>query len=169
MTGKELLPLIRANCKGDRYSENLMKWVRKHREWPMVVAFIGHCSITGERLEYDPTKSMARQIVVGLGDMSDGWIHGRRLSEVICGLRGVLTHNYAYSHQFFPVELPDWWQGYIEGGKCFIDPEHWLYADHERWEVSEDRKTRRCLWCGNHEQFLHSEMVKKTSWRKREP
>lgn len=156
MTGRELLPLIRAKSKGDRHSENLMKWVRKHRDWPMVVAFIGHCSITGERLEYDPAKTMPRQIVIGIGDMSDGWIHGRRLSEIISGIYGVRSENYAYSRQFHPVELPDWWQRYIEFGKCFIDPAHRIYADRERWKISEDGQSRQCIWCGGFTQNLHT-------------
>lgn len=165
MTGRELLPLIRSKGKDDKYSENLAKWVSKHKDWPMIVAFLGFCGITGETLEYDPAKSLPRQILIGIGDMDDGWIHGRRLSEITGGIRGVFSgEKYAYSHQFKPLHLPDWWQKYIEGGKCFIDPEHYLYGG-KRWQMSDDGKTRDCVWCGNHRQEKHIEMVPKEHWR----
>ena len=62
------------------------------------------------------------------------------------------------------VIVPDWWERYAAGGKCIIDPKHWLYG-HERWQVSEDGQERTCIWCGNATQRLHTEMVPKTEWR----
>lgn len=163
MKGIELLPLIKATSKADRYSENLMKWVRKHRNAPLIAVYSPVSYVDGSDLgRFDAAKTCAGSLYIGFGGLDDGWLHGARLSEILCN--GVKASEWAYppKHRFQP--LPDWWKRYIEGGKCCIDPEHWLYTDRERWEVAEDGKTRRCLWCGKHKQYLKTEMTPKTSW-----
>lgn len=158
MYGKELLLLIKAGGKADRYSENLMEWVRKYRDRRLIVAI----ATEGKR-QFDPALTQSAYLYIGYAPLEDGYLMGSRLSEILCN--GIKTSTWAF-HGLKFVEVPDWWQRYIEGGKCCIDPEHWLYADRERWNVAADGKTRRCLWCGNYHEYLHSEMVEKTSWRR---
>lgn len=163
MLGSELLPLIKASGKADRLSENLMKWVRKYKTRPMFVAIATEC-----KYHFDAEKTQAGLLYVGWGHeghgLDDGYLMGSRLSDILCN--GVRAFTAAFVPGMKFVEVPFWWEHYIQFGKCAIDPEHWLYADHERWEVSEDGQTRRCLWCGNYEQHLHTEMVSKTEWRR---
>ncbi len=163
MTAKELLPLIKSKSKGDKFSEYLVKFLKTRRDWPIFAAFSQWNEIDGEDIQYSPDKTQTRNIIIGYGDMDDGWVHGARLSSIIGGRAG--KEQFAYSPAFKCILLPDWFDRYIEGGKCCIDPEHRLYADSERWEVSPDGKDRRCIWCGNHEQYLHTEMVPRQSWR----
>lgn len=163
MYGKELFPQIKADSRADRYSQNLMKWVRKHRNKPLFIGF----ATEGKHL-YDPAKTQSGLLYVGFGHeghgLDDGYLMGARLSDILCN--GLKAGEFAFAPRMKFVEVPGWWQRYIEGGKCCIDPEHWLYADRERWDVAADGKSRRCLWCGNYHEYLHSEMVEKTSWRR---
>lgn len=159
MTGKELFPQIKAESKADRHSQNFMKWVRKYRDRRLFVAFATEGTKT-----YDPRKTQSGSLYVGFFNLDGGWLHGSRLSDIICN--GTKAGTFAFGPHMKFVTVPGWLERYIEGGKCVIDPEHWLYADRERWEESADGKTRRCLWCGNYDEYLHSEMVEKTSWRR---
>jgi hypothetical protein len=156
MVGNELLPLIKASDKKDRFSENLMKWVRKYRTRNLIVAI----ATEGIR-EFDPTKTQSPYLYIGYS-FEDGFFMGSRLSEILCNGSRAQTWSFQPKMQF--VVVPDWWMHYIADGKCCIDPEHYLYGDRERWEVSADGKTRKCLWCGNHTQQEITEMVPKKTW-----
>lgn len=158
MKGIELLPLIKASSKADRFSENLMKWVRKYQDRQLIVAI----ATEGER-KFDPSLTQSGYLYIGYTPLEYDWLMGSRLSEILCN--GSKASTWAFRGLKF-VEVSDWWQRYIEGGKCFIDPEHGLYSDRERWDVAEDGKSRRCLWCENHEQYLHTELIEKTSWQR---
>ena len=162
MTVKELLPLIKSKGKDDKFSEYLVKFLKTKRDWPVFVAFSQWDEINGENIQYSPDKTQPRNIIIGYGDMDDGWVHGARLSSIVGG-RGN-SEQFAYSPAFKCVLLPDWFGRYVEGGKCCIDPEHRLYSDG-RWELSVDGKERKCVWCGNHTQYLYTEMVPRHNWR----
>ena len=165
MLKKEHLPRIAPtnHVPEDKYSLNLWRWARKalrgHR-CSLVVAF---ATRDGDEIkEYDPTKTQASRLYIGYGNIDDGWLHGSRLSEILCN--GIKAAGFAYPPKMRFVIVPDWWERYEAGGKCFIDPEHWLYG-HERWKENPDGKERTCIWCGDHKQHLHTEMVPKTEWR----
>lgn len=160
--GKELIPLIKANGKSGQYSQNLLKWVRKYRDKPLFVAF----ATEGTKV-YDPGKTQSGNLYVGFHGLDDGWLHGSQLTAILCDGAKAATAAYQPKMQF--QAIPEWWGRYIKGGKCAIDPEHSLYSDHERWAVAEDGKSRRCLWCGDYEQYLHIEMVPETDWRSTPP
>ncbi len=154
--GQELLPLIKSAGKADQYSENLWKWVRKYRDRPLFVAFSekdGH--------HYDDTKTLASKLYVGFHRLDDGWLHGCRLTDILCN--GVNAGSWAYPPAMQFREILDWWDKYIEHGKCFIDPEHYLYLDVARW--LEDGDVRTCIWCGNYQQREHIEMVLQKEWK----
>lgn len=158
MTGHDLLPMIQANSRGERYSKNLMDWVQKHKKHNLVVAY----STKGNEA-YNPEKTQASNIYIGIHDLDEGWLSGARLSEILCN--GNKSDEFAHPPKHNFQVIPDWWKGYISNGKCHIDPEHALYADGERWQISDDGKTRKCVWCNNHDQFEHMEMVPYYSWR----
>lgn len=161
--GKDLLPLIKADSKTERFSENLMKWVRKHRNVPLFVAY-SLVSLDGVPLpEFSFDKTCTSNLYIGLGDLDQGYLHGARLSQIISN--GVNAEEFAYTPKMKFQIIPDWWERYIECAKCCIDPEHRLYGDRERWQVSDDGKQRTCLWCGNHRQYEHTEMVPRKEWR----
>lgn len=159
MERREILPQIKATSRHERYSENLMKWLRKQKEAPFFAAIS-----TSDGVVYDPAKTQASRIFIGRHRIDEeGFLFGSRLSNILC--TGAKTETFAFVPSMKFVVIPGWWEGYISLGKCFIDPEHTLYYDRERWEKSGDGKTRECVWCGNHEQYLHTEMVPRQSWR----
>ena len=162
MDRKDILPKIKASSKTDRYSQNLMAWVRKQRECELFVAIA-----TSEGQQYDPSKTQASRLYVGRHRIDEeGFLFGSRLSQILCN--GAKTETFAFVPGMKFVVVPDWWAGYISGGKCFIDPEHTLYYDRERWEETDKAggKHRHCVWCGNFEQYEHTEMKPEKSWRK---
>lgn len=165
MTGKDLLPLIKAKGRGDRFSENLYKWVKKYDNRDLSVFFMHRSWLDGSNVDYDPEFTQAPQLVVG--EMyEDGWVHGMRLLQILGN--GTSVGMYAIPPGWNAVLLPDWWENYIKGGKCHIDPEHRLYAGSERWQTN--GKTRTCLWCGQWHEQQHKRRVSKTvtSWVKME-
>lgn len=165
MYGKDLLPAITAASKEDRFSKNLMEWVQKHKDVSLFVAYSRVSYVDGKPLpDFSFDTTCEGSLYIGLGhDLDDGWLHGARLSEIIC--QGAKSKEWAFPPKKQFVVIPDWWEKYISAGKCCIDPEHKLYIDKERWLVAEDSLSRRCEWCGKHEQRLHTEMVPKTEWR----
>lgn len=168
MIAKELLPLIKAKGKGDRFSENLVKWVKRWDKTrgnrPLSVTFLHWSNIDGSHVEYLPGTTQPNHILIGDGD-NEEWFYGCKLSQIIGGGRGS-SDVFAYPPKMTKTPLPDWFQGYIKGGKCFIDPEHRLYYDKERWQVSEDGNTRNCLWCGEvaQQKIIKERTVYDISW-----
>ena len=160
--GADLLPHVQASDRADRYSLNLWRWLRKHRKHPLFVAIS-----TRERGPYDPKRTQPGDIYIGLGDLDQGWLHGARLSEILCS--GTKASEWAFPPAYKFELIPYWWQGYIAGGKCFIDPEHLLYFDKERWDEAPDGKERACIWCCNHQQYLHTTMIPRTAWSNTAP
>lgn len=154
--GQELMPLIKAAGRTDRFSENLWKWVRKYRDRPLFVAFSEKDGRT-----YDEAKTLASRLYIGFHRLDDGWLHGSRLIEILCN--GAAAESWAYQPAMQFREIPGWWDKYIEHGKCFIDPEHYLYLDNARWIVEGDVRT--CIWCGKYQQREHIEMVPQREWK----
>lgn len=153
MTGRELYKLIRTNGKNDKYSANLAKWVNKYKDWNIYAVFSRFSMVDGSDIQYDPTKTQTRNIIICIGAPKRGWAHGRRLSNIISGVRGVFSENHTFPPSFNIEPLPDnWWDKYIANGMCFIDPEHKMYG--EWWGESDDGKERTCRWCG-HTQYKH--------------
>lgn len=155
---KELLPRIKATSREDRFSLNLLKWVKARKDRNLIVAI----ATEGQRA-YDATKTQTAYLYIGYS-FEDGFFMGSRLGEILCN--GARTGTWAFQPSMKFVLVPDWWQGYIAGGKCFIDPEHYLYGGKERWQLSEDGMYRHCIWCDGYEEYKHTEMVPQESWRR---
>ena len=151
------LDAINPAIQGDKYSENLYKWLKKHWNYPVFVAFSRVCAISGNQLDCDPNLTQTQNIMLGFGDMEDGWVHGSRLSEIIC--QGTKAKSWAFGPKYQFVPLPDWIEAYKEKGKCFIDPEHRLYT--EFWH--EEGEQRSCKWCDRKENKV-TKMVPRYTW-----
>ncbi len=147
MLGKELLPLIKATGRDD------------NKGWEIFAGFSQASMMDGAPLVYNTGKTQSAQIIIGYGQKDgDGYVFGSRLSAIIGGR----YEAFAYPPSFKIIELLDWWQGYIIGGKCFIDPEHRIYGA-ERWGVI-GKKKRRCIWCENYTQIMRKVMKAHYSW-----
>lgn len=164
MNVSEILAAVRATSKGDRYSENLYKWLRKHKALPLFVAYSPISHIDGGDLgPFNPGKTCAANLYVGYGQIDDGFLFGSRLSEILC--EGAKTSTWAHGPARKFQVLPNWLEEYAKAGKCFIDPEHRLYADRERWQESENGQRRTCAWCGQHKQYLQTKVILRHDWR----
>lgn len=158
-----LFPHIQASTRTDRFSQHLMEWVDTHRNTNLFVAYSPISYIDGSLLpDFNYQTTCAGSIYIGLGDLDEGFLHGARLSNIICN--GVKADEFAFPPKMQFQIIPDWFEQYIERAKCCIDPQHILYSDKERWNVSEDGKIRSCLWCNNHKQHEHIELVEKKTW-----
>lgn len=152
MTGLQLLPYIKAKGRNEKYSENFMKWVRKHREDTISVMFLHWSNIDGSEVNIQNGKTQPQQILVGTGVDHNGWFYGARLSDILCN--GAKALNYAWPPKFKKTSLPNWIEGYIRGGKCFVDPEHRWYGN-ERWKLFANGESRECIWCNEITQHKH--------------
>ena len=146
--------------RADRFSQNLYRWLRRHPHYTQVFFRRGNASSLGAPdTAYDPERTQASQIYVGLVD--DGDLLGSRLSEIL--VDGAKTQTWCYPG--FPCDeiTEAFWAGYKAIGKCAIDPEHRLYADKERYRG--DDTARVCCWCGRHEEaFTEARVVRQTVW-----
>lgn len=144
----------------DKHSLNLWRWARRAIRTERTALFVAFA--TDNVRGYDPATTQASSTYIGYGNLDDGWLCGSRLSEILC--TGNKATEFAYPPRRGFVIIPDWWQRYITGGKCFIDPEHLIYG-RERWQESADGQERTCRWCGTYRQHLETYTEQKTRWR----
>lgn len=154
---KAFLDAINPKHHGDRYSENLYKWLNKHKTTPLFVAFSGVSNLNGKPMTYDPRKTQCGNIYIGYGDMNDGWVNGAQLSAIISA--GTKAKSWANPPRLKFTPLPNWLDEYQAKGKCHIDPSHLFYP--ERWATDVD--ARQCEWCGTQEKRI-TRMVPNHSW-----
>lgn len=107
-------------------------------------------------------------LYIGYFDDTDLLI-GARLSQVLCyGRKAQVTCPINLGGL---AEVEDFWDAYIEDGRCAIDVAHKeaFINDDSRWKVEGD--TRKCMWCFKHTQKLFTKLVTKESkeWRQLEP
>jgi len=96
--------------------------------------------------------------VLWLGVFDEPYLLGARLMTVLCN--GAKAKVFAHHAPAGLVEVPDFWQTYMEVGRCAIDPAHEMFfaGDESRWSVDGD--TRMCLWCGSCRQHREQYVVK---------
>lgn len=157
MITPEYLTSIDPKKQGEKYSENLHKWLKKHRNVPLFVAFSEVSDLNGKPVYHNPNKTQCNQIYIGYGDMNDGWVNGAKLSAIITN--GTKAQSWAYSAALKFTPLNDWFTQYQVQGKCLIDPSHLFYP--ERWDSEEN--TRQCKWCEKKEQRI-TRMVPSYHW-----
>lgn len=141
--------------RGAQYSPNLYKWVKKYYR---------RYGRTAEALPY-VYRSKDGELWIGRLFEGDGSIIGCRLISVLCNGAKEETFNHISVREL--EHQVDFWDRYMEVGRCAIDAEHSMYfvGDDSRWSRSSD--TRSCLWCGNHTQKLFSwaETNERSEWR----
>lgn len=147
MNAVEFIEKIKAMDRAGKYSKNLYLWIKKQirrrLQLDIVVAFSKH-DADAAHISFSYEKSLSGLLYIG-HMFDDGWMHGSRLSTVTC--EGSRTASFAFGPNFGMQIIPDWWEHYISLGKCCIDPEHYFYADSERWEAN-GGSLRACNWCG---------------------
>lgn len=142
----ERLVISRPTGRADKYSLNLWKFLKKHGPHFWGAYFTMWNCVTGELdVFYDKKKSQAPNIYIGLLD-EDGYLMGAQLSQILCN--GAKTRTFAHPPKKMFQEMPLFWQEYEKHGKCAIDPEHWMYADKDRYEPTTGVTLRTCKWCG---------------------
>jgi len=152
---KGILPLIKSISEADKFSQNLYNWCCRYATSDIFVAFSQE-----NNLIYSPDKTLASKTYIGFNNIDHGYLHGSRLSEILCNGANAKVWAYPPAMNFQVIE--DWFDHYIAKGKCHIDPEHTLYQNHERWEIS--HAVRTCVWCG-HEQYKYITMVPMEFWK----
>ena len=157
MIGKLLLPDIAPSWDG-RFSENLWRWVRKHKNRDLIVAYSRISCYDGSDLGEYAYDKQPHNIAIGCGDIDDGWLHGSRLSTIIS--QGTKADIYAFPPHNHWVLVPDWFERYVKMGKCLIDPGHVFYP--ERWEYDGDQRT--CRWCKTFRERRHVEWMPHVHW-----
>lgn len=99
---------------------------------------------------------------VWLGYMHDGDFCGTRLMQVLCeGAKATTGCYVGLASKLTLIET--FWAGYIQLGRCFLDPHHSQHFIDPRWREEGDQRT--CLWCGHtqHKQRW-TEQVQREAW-----
>ena len=156
MNTEELIKEINPK-NGHKFSPNLWKWMKKNRK-----RFFNLKVYLYSEEEINP------HLYIGEMSESDTCLSGAKLAAVIT--RGSRQEVYCmpWGRSCFK-QVPDFWEKYISIGRCAIDPAHfWTFANEKeapRWSVSEDGKSRQCLWCGLEqvlEKYVYTE--NRTRW-----
>lgn len=141
-----------------KYSDNFNRWRRKHEKRSSLFVAFSKCSLLdNSKIEYCQTKTQVQNLIIGFGEIDGGYVHGSRLSEIICN--GSKAGVWAYCPEYNFIVIDDWLDLYEEKGICHIDPEHFLYSN---WEMISDNE-RVCVHC-DHIQHRKTEMVPRYSW-----
>jgi len=133
---------------GTKFSPNLYQWLTKRDT---------------RRLRKNAVVCKDKDGKLFVGALDDGWLHGSNLMRVLCvGGKAEVFAFYLGAHE----EIANFWQRYMEIGRCAIDQDHRMYftGDDARWKTEGD--TRHCQWCGNHSQTLRRwiEPVDRQRW-----
>jgi hypothetical protein len=111
-----------------KYSPNLYKYLRNRNKY---------------HEENHVYKDKENTLWIGYPD--EGYFIGAQFMNVLCC--GVNAFAGAYYRIKDLQIIPDFWQKYIDKGRCAIDPGHEKFWKDVRWVYSIDGRTRECLWC----------------------
>lgn len=113
------------------HSKNFSRWInhhsRRYRSASLFAAYSEYSHVDGSNVPRDLTKTQCSHIYIGFGDLDQGYLHGSRLSEIICNgsKAGIWAFPPAYRFQ----TMPGWMDAYNEQGLCWLDPEHLFYPE----------------------------------------
>ena len=142
-----------APAKGDKYSQNLHKWLSNRRE--------------KHRLN---SRVFTRKTPDG---WRDGMLVGHYDNEMVLSATGMIDimcrGNGAtlFCYGRLPVtEMPDFWANYERIGRCIFDPKHMMGFSHDATRWKTDGDARSCLWCGECVQHLRrwQETIERAQW-----
>lgn len=146
---------------GAKFSPNLYQWMRKHAHFYADGAGTPHGVW---RVKPGMGRDIYHEGSLMLGMAGDhGDFLGTRLMSVLC--EGAKATNWCLPgllDRLEPVE--DFWDRYVQVGRCAIDPDHSIHYIDDRWHQNSTDK-RTCRWC-SHEQNRHllSEIVEREAW-----
>lgn len=164
--GHKTLKLSELNPKqSPSFSPNLYKWMREHAH------FYKDGGVAETVYRVKPNTPSAKHFgantkVIGYpinGYEGDTDFSGALLIGVLCN--GVNEKRACYAGLALDVELVDnFWEQYLDIGRCAIDPEHKEhFINGERYVIEGD--TRTCLWCNaKQKRVLTNRVVIDESW-----
>ena len=114
--------------------------------------------------QYQVFKDENGTLWIGRLDAEEGWFTGCRLMQALT-IGSAATNGSFGLKQFKSFTLiEDFWQKYLEDGRCAIDPAHVVhFIDETRWSCK--KGTRECLWCGKSRQKQETYKVTETRTR----
>lgn len=147
-----------------KYSASLHKFLKKNPECCHV--YDGNAESCPDVM-YD--KARRRCFFIGYMDEKCfvGDYHAADMATVICRGGRTLVNVYVQTtdkSEPWP-EIENFWDEYVRIGKCAVDPQHIVYTEDARYELSADGESRKCRWCGK--TFVKKETVVTrivTSW-----
>lgn len=88
------------------------------------------------------------------------WMYGNSLSTIISPSREKYTvFANPWNNKKTVIDVTEqFWEKYIEIGRCIYDHHHWLQDENERYSYI-DEKHRKCNWCGKEQ---HEEITTHT-------
>lgn len=153
MDYKEIKSKIKPAKKNesDKYSWQLFQFVSKHKNLAERV-FV-------QKRDYNPkgeiSKANTSDIIIGSYWADDDSMCGNSLGNIISPSRDKYQRN-CYLNKRLGWDLvertDEFWQGYIDIGRCFLDKEHRYCFTGNRWDYI-DSDNRVCKWCG-HKQHI---------------
>jgi hypothetical protein len=92
---------------------------------------------------------------------------GARLMQALCKGGRCGVSSWILNSIGELTEVKDFWQRYMDVGRCAIDPKHQksFIGDDDRFTISNDGNYRGCTWCG-HTQKLRkwTETIERSKW-----
>lgn len=129
------------------HSSNFRKWINHHsrrgRNSPLFAAYSEYSYVDSSNVPRDSTKTQCSHIYIGFGDLDQGYLHGSRLSEIICV--GSEAGTWAFPPAYHFQKMPDWMEAYEKGGLCWLDPEHLFYPERL---IDQSDGSIQCRICG---------------------
>ena len=143
-----MIDLKKIKPTNKKYSPNLYKWLSAKRNRYMRQSKV-----------YKDNKEN-----LWIGILNNNELTGARLVGVLCN--GEKQNVCFWGEIFGLVDVVNFWDQYIEKGRCDIDPEHMtsFIDDQSRWKTTD--QTRECLWCGKEKQVFKTwtETVERSGW-----
>lgn len=145
LTAKHIRPEL-----NPAFSPNLYKWMKRNAHFYQE----GGTPATVWRIKPDaPIANKFGQNTLFLGFPSgehatDTTFIGVKLMAALKD--GGLKECWAYNHADQLEAIPNFWETYLQVGRCAIDPEHRTHFSDQRFNQKGDHRT--CIWCGQHQQ-----------------
>lgn len=137
---------IKPDASG-KYSPLLYKWLKSKRFSRARQVFQ-----SGTMNDFSVYSDHWRPREIIIGNLNDGFVSGRRLGDIICGVHGVKSNSFAYfAHSFNLREITEeFWAKYERIGRCAWDHPHSLHmiGSQGRWHYIAGVRKRECAWCG---------------------
>lgn len=141
--------------KSDKYSKAIYKYLKEHpyyrRVWFDKSAYDEELRLI--KVDFDVNNINLRKMYFGMPDSPESiCITGTCINGLIQGDRGSqTTYSYiGYENSQYIEVTEEFFEKYIEIGRCIYGHGLWIADDEERYTYS-DEIHRKCNWCGKEE------------------